>query len=344
MPDEHHAVDARVLQQIAAEHAVRPRTLEHWRKKELLPSPKRQPQGRAVWHYPAGTEMQLRRLLHWRERTRSLGLIAISLWVEGFPISTRRVRCALQEVVRSIAGELAPHGNMHAYIERTSRKLASARGEHALPRVARMRSEERVRACAYLLAVALDATDEIRAREGDAVLVERMLGLRSGNGRVLAEQEPFIDSIRGLRPTIAPARLQGALDFATDEHLELARAGAALISVWMPVLAPELIAEQGRQARPFKQVLAMLPEPAPELHAHVVFHSLLAMQEKQLSDAEIAGTTQALASSDTSIRLLTLLAPEQRQSGYAALPTHAKASVSEGMARLRGQPGHSRGD
>ncbi|HEV7529032.1 MAG TPA: MerR family transcriptional regulator [Solirubrobacteraceae bacterium] len=326
-------IDARTLQRIAAECQVSPRTLEHWRKRGLLPSPTRQPRGRAVWHYPPDSEHQLQRVLHWRTRTRSLELIAIALWIEGFQLSTGRARSALQEVAHAIASELPPQQDLHAFIETMAYKVAGARGKRGLPRVARMKSEERVRACAYLLAVVLDAEDEVNAREGDTVLVERMFGLRSGQGGGLAAHEPFIDALHGLRPLMAPPKLLAALDWAGDEHLEVARAAAGLIGAWMPVIGPELVADQGTRGKPFRQALAGLPDPGPEIYAQLALQTLLALHEKQPPTAEITEMSEALQSSNTSVQMLAMLAPGRRAAGFRTLPPYARASVREGLPR-----------
>jgi hypothetical protein len=90
-------VDTQALMAMAkaAQIPVTARQLELWRYRGLLPRPVRQPGGRAVWLYPPGTEQQLLRLLHWRERTPSLEHVRLGLWIEGFPIDLAGVRGAL---------------------------------------------------------------------------------------------------------------------------------------------------------------------------------------------------------------------------------------------------------
>jgi len=107
------------------------------------------------------------------------------------------------------------------------------------------------------------------------------------------------------------------------------------MGAWMPVLAPELITEFGRQGRPFSQMLTSLPEPDPRLHAQLVFQSLLAMQEKQLPPSGIAQMSQALVSPEASLQMLAMLAPGRREVGYGALPPYAKTSVKEGVAQRK---------
>ena len=145
-------LDSRTFHAVAAEHGVTARSLELWRSRGLLPAPTRQPKGRAVWLYPPGSERQLKRLVHWRSKTRSLSLVAIALWIEGFPIETERIRTALRRITDQLASELDLNGDVSAFIDRQARKLAGARGKNSLPRVVKMKRDERVRACAYLLA------------------------------------------------------------------------------------------------------------------------------------------------------------------------------------------------
>lgn len=204
-------IDAASLIELAAKHdfKVRARSLELWRYRGLLPRGE-QPTGRAAWLYPPVSKSQLLRLLHWREKTRSLDLILIALWIEGFKIDIADARASLRAFVdaweREMTRELDGAGDVSTAIEVLARKFAGKRGKAALPRVARMTMDERIRACAYALAFAFNDEDEIARRKGDAVLLERMLGLRTGRGGGLATVMPLDEDTLRQRACVLPAR------------------------------------------------------------------------------------------------------------------------------------------
>lgn len=322
-------LDSQTFHAIASEHGVTARSVELWRSRGLLPAPSRQPKGRAVWLYPPGTGRQLERLLHWRGKTRSLSLVAIALWIEGFPIGVERIRVALGKVTDQMANELDPSGDTQTFIEQQARKLAGARGKHALPRIVKMKSDERVRACAYLLAVALDAKDEIERRESDAVLVERMLGLRSGQHGGLANHEPFVDLVRSLRPIMAVGKVREALAAATDQQLELTRLTARMTSVWMPLLLPEMLAEHSAtEAGPLRKLAEQnFKEPAIEVCALQIIHQLLAMHERQPAPDELTQAIVALQSVTTDLALLSIFPADKRHEILSQLPSDTRQPI-----------------
>jgi DNA-binding transcriptional MerR regulator len=328
-------LDSRAFREIANEHGTTARSLELWRSRGLLPAPTRQPKGRAVWLYPPGTERQLKRLLHWREKARNLSLVAIALWIEGFPIEVERIRTALGKLTDQMASELDPSGDTHTFIEQQARKLAGARGKYAFPRIVKMKSDERVRACAYLLAVALDAKDEIERREDDAVLVERMLGLRSGQRGGLANHEPFIDIIRGLRPIMAVGKVREALAAATDQQLELTRLTARMTSVWMPLLLPEMLAEHPvSEAGPLRKLSeGNFKEPAVEVCVLQIIHQLLAMHERQPTPDEVIQAIAALQSVTTDLAILSIFPADKRRGVLSQLPAEARQPIVSELRR-----------
>jgi DNA-binding transcriptional MerR regulator len=329
------SLDSRTLRAIASEHGVTARSLELWRSRGLLPAPARQPKGRAVWLYPPGTERQLERLLHWRSKTRSLSLIAIVLWIEAFPIDVERIRTALGTVTDQMASELDPSGDIPAFIDQQARKLAAARGKNSFPRIVKMKSAERIRACGYLLAVALDAEDEIERREEDAVLVERMLGLRSGQRGGLANKEPFIDAVRSLRPVMAVGKVREALASATDEQLELTRLTARLTSVWMPLLLPEMLAEySAAEANPLRKLAEQnVKDPAIEVYAMQIIHQLLAMHERQPEADELAQAIAALQSVTTDLAMLSIFPADKRREVLSQLPAETRQPIVSELRR-----------
>jgi hypothetical protein len=66
------------------------------------------------------------------------------------------------------------------------------------------------------------AEDEIERCKDDAVLVERMLGLRSGQGGGSVSHEPFVNAVQSLRP-VSVEKVRVALAAATRQQLELTR-------------------------------------------------------------------------------------------------------------------------
>lgn len=315
--------------------ASRPAPFELWRSRGLLPAPARQPKGRAVWLYPPGTERQLERLVYWRGKTRSLGLVAVALWIEGFPIDIEQIRTALGTAADQLASELDHSGEIAPFIEQKARRLAGARGKNALPRIVKMKSNERVRACGYLLAVALDAKDEIERRKDDVVLVERMLGLRSGQRGGLANYEPFIDAVQGLRPVMAVGKVREALASATDQQLELARLTARMTSTWMPLLLPEMLAEHSAsEADPLRKLSEQnFKDPAVEACVVQIIHHLLAMYERQPDTAELTQAIAALQSVTMDLSMLSIFPADKRPVVLSQLPPETRQPIVSELRR-----------
>ncbi|HEX4438021.1 MAG TPA: MerR family transcriptional regulator [Solirubrobacteraceae bacterium] len=332
---EPEQLDSRAFRAIAKELGVTTRTLELWRSRGLLPSPTRQPTGRAVWLYPRGTERQLERLVHWRGKTRSLSLISIALWIEGFPIDVERIRTALGTVTEQVASELNPSSDIPAFIDQQARKLAGARGKKSFPRLVKMKADERVRACGYLLAVALDAEDEIERREDDAVLVERMLGLRSGQGGGLASHEPFVNAVQGLRPVMSVEKVREALAAATHQQLELTRLTARLTSVWMPLVLPEILAEHSAsQTNPLRKLAEQnSKDPAIEAYVVQIVHQLLAMHERQPKADELDQTITALESVRTDLEMLNIFPAHKHREILSQLPAETRNPLVNELRR-----------
>ncbi len=337
---EPQLLDSRTFHAIAAEHGVSARSVELWRARGLLPAPTRQRKGRAVWLYPPDSDRQLARLVHWRANTRSLGLVAIALWVEGFPIETERIRTALGAVTDQFARELEPSADVPAFIDRQARKLAGARGKHAMPRVVKMKSEERIRACAYLLAVSLDAQDEIARRKDDVVLVERMFGLRSGQHGGLATHEPFIATVQTLRPVMAVGKVREALAAATHEQLELIRLIVRLTSVWSPLLLPEVLAEHGARADPLRKLAERTFEDPPiEAYPLQVIHHLLALHDRKPAAEDLAQAIAALQSITADLEMLSIFPGEKRGEILRRLPPETSRPIVSELKRRAGSTG-----
>src|SRR5947209_1494667 len=101
-------IDAAGLIAAAANHGfkVSHRSLELWRYRGLLPRGRRSPGTKAGCVYPAHTQAQLLRLLHWRHRTRRLDSVLIALWVDGFDVCPDHARAAMIRIVDSISREM----------------------------------------------------------------------------------------------------------------------------------------------------------------------------------------------------------------------------------------------
>jgi hypothetical protein len=315
-------IDAASLIALAVEdgHRVTARSLEQWRYRGLLPRGK-QPAGRAAWLYPPVSRNQLLRLLHWRGKTRSLDLIVLALWIEGFDIDIANARASLHAIVdvweRELTHELDGANDVSAAIDALARKFASKRGRAALPRVARMTADERRRACAYALAFAFNAEEEIERRKDDAPLLERMLGFRHGRGGGLASVVPLDeDTLRlaGLRP---PGELRVILDSATDDEFEFVRRLLHAIVVWIPLFIPQLIAHFGEKARPIgelaRKLFADLP---PEHYAFTATAMLASLRSKGHSADELSRRLAQATQGTINLEMLGALPTEERSPAF----------------------------
>jgi DNA-binding transcriptional MerR regulator len=330
-------IDSPKLSALADAHGVSARSLELWRSRGLLPRPIRQPKGRAVWLYPPGTEQQLLRLVHWHKKARRLGLVGIALWVEGFPIELDSVRAALNDAMEDLGRELDEAGDIPTYIDQQARKIAGARGEDALPRVVKMKKDERIRACAYMLAVALDAKEEIDRRKDDIALVERMFGLRSGHGGGLAMQEPFVASFQQLRPVMALDKVRSAVAGATPEEFELVRLAAGLTATWTPLLLPEMLDEHSSsKAAPLRKLARHLFDDTPiEQYPLQIINHLLGLHDKKLPVDELRQAIAALQPAAVDLQMLTVLPPQKRASIFDQLPPGRQEQAKNELARRR---------
>jgi hypothetical protein len=334
-------IDAPGLIALAAEHGykVSARSLELWRYRGLLPRGE-QPTGRAAWLYPPVSKGQLLRLLHWREKTRSLDLILIALWIEGFQIDIADARASLHAFVnaveRDIARDLDGAGDVSTAIDVLARKLAGKRGKAALPRIARMTADERTRACAYALAFAFNAEEEIARRKDDAVLLERMLGFRSGRAGGLAMVMPLDEDtlrIAGLRP---PGQLRAVLDSAADEEFEFVRRFLHVIVVWIPLLLPQFIEHFGERARPVAELARQLfDDLRPEYLGFAAMGMLASLHAKGHPVDELRGQLAAATPAAINLELIDTLAKGERLPAFKQLPAQVRQQVAGELARRR---------
>ncbi len=296
--------------------------------------------GRAAWLYPPVSNSQLLRLLHWREKTRSLDLILIALWIEGLKIDITDARASLRAFVdaweREMTRELDGAGDVSTAIEVLARKFAGKRGKAALPRIARMTMDERIRACAYALAFAFNDEDEIARRKGDAVLLERMLGFRTGRGGGLAAAMPLDeDTLRlaGLRP---PGQLRAMLDSATDDEFEFVRRLLHAAVVWIPLVIPQFIEQYGEKAKPVGELTrSMFEDLRPEYHAFAATGMLASLHAKGHPADELRRQLATATPAAITIDLLGTLPSEERRPAFEQLPTHDQQQVAGEFAQRR---------
>jgi hypothetical protein len=334
-------IDARRLIALAAEHGypVSARSLELWRYRGLLPRGE-QPTGRAAWVYPPVSGSQLLRLLHWRVKTRSLDLILITLWIEGFQIDIANARASLRAFVdkweQEMTRELDGAGDVSSAIEALARKFAGKRGKAALPRIVRMTSDERIRACAYVLAFAFNDEEEIGRRRADAVLFERMLGLRSGRGGGLATALPLDeDTLRlaGLRP---PGELRAMLDSATDDEFEFVRRLLHAIVVWLPLLIPQFVQHFGEKARPVGAITEKLFTDLPAEHyAFAAIGMLASLNAKGHAADDLRRQLSTVTPVAINLDVLATLEPEKRRHAFDRLPPQDQVQIAGELARHR---------
>jgi hypothetical protein len=232
--------------------------------------------------------------------------------------------------------ELDGADDVSSAIEALARKFAGKRGKTALPRIARMTADERVRACAYALAFAFNADEEIARRKDDAVFLERMLGLRTGRGGGLATAIPLDeDTLRlaGLRP---PGQLRTMLDSATDEEFEFVRRLLHAIVVWIPLFIPQFVEHFGAKARPVgelaRKLFADLP---PEHYAFAATAMLASLHAKGHTVDELRRQLAAANPAAINLDFLAALPAAERRPAFEQLPTYDQQQVAGALARRR---------
>jgi hypothetical protein len=315
-------LDSAALIDIAAtrDYRATPRSLELWRYRGLLPRPARQASGRAVWLYPAGTERQLLRLLHWRGRTRNLDEVLVALWIEGFEIKLDRVREALVRFVERwdamIQAEVAgtSKGDEEAVVDALARKFARMRGEASLPRLSRMRLSERERACGYLVAAMFGMEEELAKREADLPHLERMLGLRRGHGGGISATVGLNDAKGNVARLPAPAQAREAVRTAQPIELELARRGVQVFLFVLPAALPALFANEAVKAVDVVDfVRRSAAEPPPALFEFLLTVFLVSLRAKEPAMEELQAQLGAMEPNAFRQGLAELLSAEEAE-------------------------------
>lgn len=327
--------------------AARPRRptsgqLESWRGKALIPRPVRFPGGRSVWRYPPGTVEQLRRILYWRQHVYDLEIIRIQLWLEDFPIALDGVRYALDRFVvrwaRDAARERASLRTDDDALDALGRKLARMRSRAPVPRAVRMTTAERARAYSFGVAVLLGMHDEVERRADDAFLLERMLGLRSGQGGGLAAGLPPGGALDGLTELPSSEEIRRVIGAAHEGQFQLARRTAGFLPIWGPALVTHIAAEEGPTAEPFaKLVRHMFSEFEAAATAFVVVVLLVRFHAAAPSETDLPELLAALEPGAMDLSILGLLPESSRRSMFRSLPERRKALArAELRARISG--------
>jgi DNA-binding transcriptional MerR regulator len=324
---------------VAQENGCGERTLEHWRYQGLLPRPRRDAQG--SWRYPPAAEAQLRRLLHWRGRARTLDAVRIVLWVEGYAIELEDVRVALKALVTktatAIRQEFHSSDGLAATIDTLARRLARMRGRAPFPHVVQMKLDERERAYGFLIALVASDADELDRRRPDAAAVERMLGLRTGRDGGLAHLSPVESLVAMAREQLSAERLHALIDTRATEDYEFVRLLARTLMLWMPLLVPTMGALIGSKAVALVDAAAELgPDVPAEVGAGLVLSMLVSLEVKGRSSERITRLLAELELGAVDSELLSLVTPARARAELVRLPQHYQAHLVAELARSRG--------
>jgi AcrR family transcriptional regulator len=211
----------------AAGGEVTDRQLELWRYKRLMPRPVRA-EGQGRWLYPPGADRRLARLVALRSSIRSLELIRVVLWLDGFAVEIEEVREALATAVRRLAEAVAPEDS-ESPVDALAASLAATRGRAPLAGGG-MNREDRTRAYALLIAAAFGDPGELGARRGEEPLLARLLGESRSAASVIAAGDG------AALPLPGPAELPAAVEGASDAELELARRVVRAMALWWPLM------------------------------------------------------------------------------------------------------------
>jgi hypothetical protein len=293
---------------------VKAATLASWRRRGLLPHPRRSPGARSRYLYPPGTDYQLRRLLYWRARSERLYLIAVALWVEGFPIRVGVIRGALVEFTvawgKGIEQILSSQSEPEASSEVLARTLARQRSRVPIPRLSRMRQADRQRAYVYLMDVMLGLEEEVASRSQDLPHVQRLFGFRRGHDGGLADQFP-LDDLEGLGRELLPSNAKPVLARASGAELELVRCVVAMMVNWLPRLGPAMLADEPVKALDLVTLIGeFCAEPPAEVLALLAIFWLSSLQAKNPDEVELRTHIEALSPAAVEAELSALLPPE----------------------------------
>lgn len=293
---------------------VKTATLASWRWRGLLPRPRRSPGARSRYLYPRGTDDQLRRLLYWRARSERLYLIAVALWVEGFPIRVGVIRGALIEFTvawgKGVEQILSSQSEPEASSEALARNLARQRSRAPIPRLSRMRLADRERAYVYLMDVMLGLEEQAASRPQDLPHVQRLFGFRRGHDGGLADQFP-LDDLEGLGRELLPSSAKPVLARASGAELELVRRSVAMVVNWLPRLGPAMLADEPVKALDLVTLIReFCVEPPAEVLALLAVVWLSSLQAKNPNEVELRAHIESLSPAAVEGELSALLPPD----------------------------------
>jgi hypothetical protein len=292
---------------------VKAATLASWRRRGLLPHPRRSAGARSRYLYPRDTTDQLRRLLYWRARSKRLYLIAVALWVEGFPIRVGVIRGALVEFTgdwgKGVEQILSAQPEAEASSEALARTLARQRSRAPIPRLSRMRQADRERAYSYLMAVMLGLEEEAASRSQDLPHVQRLFGFRRGHDGGLSDQFP-LDDLEGLGRELLPSNTKPILARASSAELELVRRGLAMMVKWLPQLGPALLADEPVKALDLVTLIReFFAEPPAEVLALLAVFWLSSLRVRKPDEAELRTHIETLSPAAVEAEFSALLVP-----------------------------------
>jgi hypothetical protein len=339
-------IDAEALQAAARASGtpVTSRQLELWRYRGLLPRPTREKGGRARWLYPPGTREQLLRLLHWRDRAPSLDLVRIGLWIDGFAIGLPGVRTSLLSFVDAWTSMLERERSQNtedqaATVDALARRFAGMRSRAPVPHAVRMTLADRTRAYGYMVAVMFNMKEEVERRRGDAALLERMLGLRSGHSGGLSAAIALDDVSDQIARLPAPDMAARVIAEASEDEYEFVRSLVQVMTIWTPLLIPLLLDEGSAKAQPFATILrAFFSEIPPGFYPLVLCALLVSLHAKGPDPTELRTHVATLASGVVDVDLLNELPAGTRREAFDKLPERTKADVVDELHRRRNSP------
>lgn len=304
MRDDTDGLDSKALIANAAHagYPVSQRMLQRWRSQGLLPPGRRAPGGPAIWFYPAHSERQLLRLLHWRSHSRSHKGILLALWVEGFPIDLARVRTVLPSFIdeweRMADREVkrGGQGGPAAAVDAIGSEMARMRSKAPLPHLARMTLAERQRAYAYMAASMFGCEEELCDRDQDVAALERLLGLRSGRDGGLSRELGLRNENGQADRLPTPAQARAAIATASDDEFELVRRGVWVGVTLLPPALKALLVDDGPKALDLVDVIDHLfADPPADALALLVAVLLVSLQTNEPTINETRKHLAALA-------------------------------------------------
>lgn len=323
--------------------ATTERRLEFWRNQGLLPHPERTAQQgtRPVWTYPSHVADQLRALLRLREATKDIDVLRVALWFDGYAVATPVARSAMIGYLRKLRAfmerELERQGSRRdvddgqarwTAIEQVARVLARKRGK-SLPRHGRQRQQQRERAVATVLDIALNESGGVEVLdEASAVQVEKLLGLTPGRTLRVGDASPWlsgpaVDALTTFVKFGSIASLVEAAESTADADLEAARANARLLLLGVSFAVRLADAFTGR---PNVTGVTALVDLAQSPDMCIWITALLASLGRSEAHADsVAQIVQALAG---------LQPLEDQVNAIAAMSEQERAALLKGLSDL----------